>query len=107
MNKEKILSNIDITIEAIPEHDHPRDFYDDEQRIKDVCELYSWTVWGWCTVKVTAKWNGIEESEYLGGCSYESEEDFIKNSGYYDDMRKEAIARLFAMIEKIESVTGE
>jgi hypothetical protein len=103
MNKKKILSNIDITIEAIPEHEHPRDCFDDEQHIKDVCELYSWTVWGWCTVKVTAKWNGIEESVYIGACSYESEDDFIKNSGYFEDMKKEAIDCLFAELNKIES----
>jgi hypothetical protein len=103
MNKEKILSKMHITIEALPEYAHPKEFYDDEQDIKHVCELHKETDWGWCTVKVTAKWNDIEESEYLGACSYESEEDFIKNSGYFEDMKREAIACLFATIQKIES----
>lgn len=103
MNREKILSNIHITVEAMPESEHPRGYFSDSRDVEHVCELARRTEWGWCTVKVTAKWNGIKHSEFLGACSYESEDDFIKNSGYFEDMKKEAIDCLFAELNKIES----
>ena len=47
--------------------------------------------WGWCTVvvRITTP-NGVGEAS-LGGCSYHSAEDFIKNSGYFSDLVKEAM----------------
>ena len=50
--------------------------------------------WAWCGVIVTARWGDFEAKEYLGGCSYESREDFMKPGGYYDDMKSEALAAL-------------
>jgi len=52
--------------------------------------------WGWCTavVRVTTKEGTAEES--LGGCSYESDVDFIQNSGYFMDM----VGTCLAEIEK-------
>jgi hypothetical protein len=46
--------------------------------------------WAWCCVKVTARWHTFESTEYLGGCSYEDEEDFRKG-GYFEDMQDEAL----------------
>lgn len=57
--------------------------------------------WAWCTVKVTAKWNGFEAYEYLGCCSYQDEDDFKRPGGYYDDMRREALANLNSELEAI------
>jgi len=45
--------------------------------------------WGWCGVNCVGILNGIKENSYIGGCSYESKEDFINNSGYVDDMKQE------------------
>lgn len=72
-------------------------------------ELRNGNDWAWCQVQVVASYvddDGNEytgESSWLGGCSYESERDFIDSksqitdqqgnvthSGYYDDMKKEA-----------------
>ena len=49
--------------------------------------------WAWCSVKVEVRWNGFRGTDYLGCCSYESEEDFRK-SEYYNDMISEALAEL-------------
>lgn len=49
--------------------------------------------WAWCCVKVTAKWNGFEASDYLGCCSYKNEDDF-KIGGYYEQMKAEALEQL-------------
>jgi len=54
--------------------------------------------WAWCTVKVSASWNGLTAEDYLGCCSYESAEDFKQPGGYYDDMKAEAAAELDRMV---------
>lgn len=56
--------------------------------------------WGWCTAAVTVKVidqhkNVDEETEYLGCCSYLSAVDFVKNSGYFNDMVREALDKIF------------
>lgn len=52
--------------------------------------------WGWCDVEVVATWGIWSASDYLGGCSYESEADFTGPSGsdYYADMKTTALANL-------------
>lgn len=55
--------------------------------------------WGWCCAAVTASFNGKSATTYLGECSYKSKEDFIKNSGYYDQMVKEAMEELQKILE--------
>ena len=54
--------------------------------------------WGWCQVTVMVKLlKGpvhLRGYAYLGECSYKSRQDFIDNSGYYEDMVKDAIADL-------------
>jgi hypothetical protein len=35
-----------------------------------------------------------EGHDYLGGCSYANEADFVREDGYYPDMRREAYADL-------------
>ncbi len=55
--------------------------------------------WGWCTAMLTAEYRVDDEVTHvgtatLGACSYFSAADFIANSGYFDDMVKEAIAEL-------------
>lgn len=63
------------------------DSFDDVSIINSIKkELEDGNTWAWCTVKVTLVFNDFELSEYLGGCSYDDKEDFIKNSGYYEDM---------------------
>jgi hypothetical protein len=51
-------------------------------------------LWAWCCVKITASWNGLHGVTYLGCCSYESEEDFIKCNDYCQSMKDEALEEL-------------
>lgn len=44
------------------------------------------------TAKITASKNGIElAAEYLGGCFYKDESDFVNNDCYYGDMVRTVI----------------
>lgn len=49
--------------------------------------------WGWCTVELVVKWEGLEASTYLGQCSYASEEDFLQ-CNYFKSMLNEAVVDL-------------
>lgn len=64
-------------------------------------QLDNGNIWAWCVVKVTAKYKGHEGTDYLGGCSYESEKDFVKNSGYYEDMKQTAYDDLISQLESL------
>jgi|SRR6185295_17241197 len=59
-------------------------------------------VWAWACVCVTAEWRGMEGAQYLGSCCYENEEDFIKNSGHYEDMKQEAYDNLIEQIKALK-----
>lgn len=52
-------------------------------------------VWAWCGVKVHAEQDGfVGESSSVWGCCYEDERDFREQSGYFEDLRDEALADL-------------
>jgi hypothetical protein len=51
-------------------------------------------------VKITAKWEGFEGHDYLGCCSYLSEEDF-KNGGYWEDMKQQALDDLNRTVAEV------
>jgi hypothetical protein len=55
--------------------------------------------WAWCRVRVVARRGDHEGDDHLGCCSYRSEQDFVNNSGYYEDMRREALSRLRETVE--------
>lgn len=67
-----------------------------EQEILD--RLAQGDMWAWCCVEVTAttiyKGEITSESDYLGCCSYEDQEDFINNSGLYEGMKAMALEAL-------------
>lgn len=54
-----------------------------------ILRLNQGDIWAWASVKVTARWNGLEGIDYLGGCSYRDEKDFKQPGGYYSDMKAE------------------
>jgi len=74
-----------------------------EERV--ISSLESGNLWAWCCVKVTAFIDGIdlEGVDYLGGCSYKSENDF-KRGGYWKDMKQQAKNDLLTQIEKIKQL---
>jgi hypothetical protein len=54
-------------------------------------------VWAWAAVTVIATWEGFHGVDHLGGCSYESEEEF-KQDAYYADMKQAALDALNRVI---------
>jgi hypothetical protein len=55
----------------------------------------------WFCAKVTAYKNGIKlDSEYLGGCLYESLEEFMKDP-YFEDMKGQVIENSKTIIKEL------
>ena len=79
--------------------DYAPDFDDGEvlQGIKD-------GIYQWFQVKVSAWKAGVELGDsYLGGCCYESAEEFINDSDYWGDMADEAITEAKKTIEELKA----
>lgn len=68
-----------------------------EQQVKE--QLEAGNIWAWCNVGVHCTWNGFTGEDYLGGCSYESQEDFVKDA-YYSDMCRTAFNDLIRQIKE-------
>lgn len=103
------LDDIQWTVEALPEdmqiYGNVLASGDDDEDRKAAeavqADLESGNEWAWCTVRVTGKWEGLKAVDYLGGCSYKSQEDFCAPGGYYDDMRATVLAELQEHAENI------
>lgn len=101
-------ADVEFEIECLPEHipvrgnamasDDPD--LDREQEDSIIRDLENGNEWAWCCVKVTASWNGFVGTDYLGGCSYKSEEDF-KACDYFEDMKGEALSDLNSHLESL------
>jgi len=72
-----------------------------EKWIKD--ELEKGNPWAWCTVRIVGTFKGLTAKDYLGGCSYRGLQDFMAESGYYDDMRENVRAELQRQLDDILS----
>lgn len=57
--------------------------------------------WAWTTVSVVAEWEGICDETYLGCCSYDNEEDFRNNSGYFQDMVDEVLSSMNERVHRL------
>jgi hypothetical protein len=101
--------DVEYIIECLEEHATVRgnamasgnDAEDKEVEDSIIEDLENGNEWAWCTVKVTAKYKDIEGTDYLGGNSYKSEEDFITNSGYYEDMKEQAYTDLLTELRNL------
>ncbi len=98
----KIKIRLDVEQEDLPVRGNALASGDpaEDKRVEDeiLRRLRRGEVWAWCWVRVTARVE-IEGEVFLGtaslgGCSYENEEDFKATSGYYEDLKKEAIEDL-------------
>jgi hypothetical protein len=60
--------------------------------------------WNWCTARITVRIAGMYNSPfgvaYLGQCCYNNKQDFIDNSGYYEDKVEEATEEFHQKMEK-------
>jgi hypothetical protein len=70
-------------------------------------ELESGNEWAWCQIEVCGRLGDLEASEYLGGCSYKSKEDFMQPGCYFDDMKREVISQLKTKLEEAQHNTGD
>lgn len=113
--KKLTIKDVQITVECLPEDISVRgncmasgdDSFDKYCEDKILAELEH-NPWAWCTVKVTVECEGLEATDYLGGCSYRSKNHFIRNSGYYRDMVNKCLEELNEKVEcLVELVTEE
>jgi len=68
-------------------------------------QLEAGNEWAWCIVRVTCYYDaglhGITGTDYLGGCSYDSEADFAKEGGYFEDMKRQAYDDFVRKVEAL------
>lgn len=78
---------------AIPEDMHPSECFDyDEEELLDLTNKINDGSLEWFTARVVARLDGIELGDaYLGGCLYDSFEDFATGNDYHGDMIHKAI----------------
>lgn len=64
--------------------------------------------WAWASVKVMVTPKSgrhvLTGCSYLGGCNYRDQQDFLVNSGYYEDMVTEALQDLNTQAETLFNV---
>jgi hypothetical protein len=108
----KTLTEEDVEIElaVFPEEDLPvvgnacysgEEEYDQMVEDEILARLEQNDVWAWAMVRVSVEWEGLSSTQYLGGCCYESEEDFRSNSGYFECMVREALDKLNNRLRKL------
>jgi hypothetical protein len=97
---------VDVEDEFIPINADQLPSYTEEQ-LEDLREAASQNIWKWCSVGVTAHYTTedgtilVSDTEWLGCCSYESEQDFIDNSGYYEDMKDTVTKDIMGQVKNI------
>jgi hypothetical protein len=79
------------------------DALDKQVEDKIIDRLNDGDVWAWASVCVKVTYLGLEAKEYIGGSCYEDENDFVKNSGYYDDMVAAAIDDLNRQAQQMKA----
>jgi hypothetical protein len=85
-----------IEIELIWEEEtmSPDEQFEDEETLEWVREqIESGNEWAWFCAHVRVTYCAIVGDDYLGGCSYKSEDDF-RSDGYFDSMVDDCIARI-------------
>jgi len=58
--------------------------------------------WAWCCARISINFFGEVFSEYLSECSFKDSQDFITNSGYYEDMLDSLVDQVIDYIEKYD-----
>lgn len=91
------IDDVKFSIDCDPEDPSwlANSFDNDEEIINDIKkQIRKGNDWAWCTIIVTARFKDFEGKDYLGGCSYGSEQNFIDADDYYQDMKKTAFDNL-------------
>ena len=84
-----------VNLEREPCDYGPKGYFDDDETAAAVWKDYeAGNYWAWCEVCVTASYLDFTSAPYyLGGCSYDSEEDF-RADAYFSDLVDEALNSL-------------
>lgn len=101
--KKVTEDDVVIKIECLEEDIDPMEHFDDPIVARDIKQKYDeGNDWAWCCVKVTVthKQADFVSIQYLGGCSYENEEDFKKDL-YYEDMVNDALGDIQSAMEEM------
>jgi hypothetical protein len=99
-------SEVVFSVYIVPCQDNPWDAFEDEEIAKQVSADLEFNPWAWCDIRVVARWKDYTGDDYLGECSYGSEEEF-KQDGYYSDMKKVALDNLNSNIAKLVNNLSE
>jgi len=93
------INDCEIIITPCEEYISPYNEFEDIELIKEIINKACDNIWAWCTIKLEVYFKGLKGVDYLGCCSYDSEKEFKENSGYYDDMVKNAYNDLIKQLE--------
>lgn len=96
---------LEVTFEALPEYDNPKDHFELEDDINfalvdDSCR--------WFTAKITIKYKEcpmIEADTFLGGCSYKSFDEFLEE--HSSDMIADALSELENKVLDVKSFVNK
>lgn len=105
------LTERDVLITVTAHHEDTSEAYGQlgncmsKGQIRRLLEKAEDNQWHWCYVMVEAEYQDENGKEYtgfdtLGCCSYKSRLDFIKNSGYYEDMVQAALDMITTQLPK-------
>ena len=78
--------------------------FDKQVEDKIIADFNNGNEWAWCTVEVRASFRGLTASDFLGCCSYASEEQFREPGGYFDDMVSQATEELAKQVKELQGV---
>jgi hypothetical protein len=100
-----------VVFEAVEEDLDFQDHFSEEEDVKWIeNQLNYGNMSAWFCAKLTVKLDGtdLEATDYLGGCSYKSFEEFTDTKDYFGDMIDTATNELVSTMreakEKLESV---
>lgn len=96
-----LLSECQINFRMEDEDQNPFDVFEDKDQAAEITKAAEYSKAAWFCAAVSVQWIGItSDTEYLGCCNYESEEEF-KNplDGYYTDMCERALDSLNAKVQ--------
>ena len=93
----------DLKINALVEYLPVSDLFDiDEKELSNIYDKLDKYELMWFCANVSAYKNGIKLSDdYLGGCLYESLEQFINDGDYIEDMKETVIKEAKQVIEEL------
>lgn len=102
-------TEVEFSFKLLPEDVHPRDCFAtgddarDEEIVKEILEELEYNEYAWTCVQVTARWEGFEASDFLGGVcflyKYGGSPEVQFKTGLYEEMQHEALHQLQAELE--------